>query len=158
MLLRYGTHTQTNIYKLDMIQRDELDTPVTVGTPISSVTEMVRHLGWEPLAARRRAYLFMIYKIALMLVGEPWGQDYKRFLARLGAQLTICDQKLRNFLCSSTLSLRFVLNQVFLFLYSLGPWAGWLTTTKRMTRGFHAWKYIHIYSQPTSTTSIIPLS
>ncbi len=28
-----------------------------------------------------------------------------------------------------------------------GPWAEWLTRTKRVTRGFHAWKYIPIYSQ-----------
>ena len=27
------------------------------------------------------------------------------------------------------------------------PWTEWLTTTKRVTRGFHAWKYIPIYSQ-----------
>ena len=26
------------------------------------------------------------------------------------------------------------------------PWTEWLTTTKRVTRGFHAWKYIPIYS------------
>ena len=42
------------------------------------------------------------------------------FWACLGAQLTICAQKWRNFVCSSTLSLRFVLSRVFLFLYSLG--------------------------------------
>ena len=27
------------------------------------------------------------------------------------------------------------------------PWTEWLTTTKQVTRGFHAWKYIPIYSQ-----------
>ena len=27
------------------------------------------------------------------------------------------------------------------------PWTEWLTTTKRVTRRFHAWKYIPIYSQ-----------
>ena len=26
------------------------------------------------------------------------------------------------------------------------PWTEWLTTSKRVTRGFHAWKYIPIYS------------
>ena len=41
------------------------------------------------------------------------------FWARLGAQLAICAQKRCNFVCSSTLSLRFVLSQV--FLYSLCP-------------------------------------
>ena len=65
---------------------------------ISSVTEMVGHLGWEPLATRRRNMrLCMMYKIAHTAVGDPWAE--------------------------------------------------WLTTTKRVTRGFHAWKYIPIYSQ-----------
>ena len=27
------------------------------------------------------------------------------------------------------------------------PWAEWLITAKRVTRGFHAWKHIPIYSQ-----------
>ena len=27
------------------------------------------------------------------------------------------------------------------------PWTEWLTTSKRVMRGFHAWKYIPIYSQ-----------
>ena len=38
-----------------------------------------------------------------------------------GAQLTICAQKLRNFVFSSTLSLRFVCSRVSVFLHSLGP-------------------------------------
>ena len=64
---------------------------------ISSVTEMVGHLGWEPLATRRRNMrLCMMYKIAHTVVGDPWTE--------------------------------------------------WLTTSKRVTRGFHAWKYIPIYS------------
>ena len=59
---------------------------------------MVGHLGWEPLATRRRNMrLCMMYKIAHTAVGDPWAE--------------------------------------------------WLTTTKRVTRGFHAWKYIPIYSQ-----------
>ena len=43
--------------------------------------------------------------------------------ACLGAQLTICAQKCRNFVCSSIVSLRFVLSRVCVFLYSLGPWS-----------------------------------
>ena len=43
------------------------------------------------------------------------------FRACLGAQLTICAQKLRNFVLFSTVSLRFVLSRVCVFLYSLGP-------------------------------------
>ena len=65
---------------------------------ISSVTEMVGHLGWEPLATRRRNMrLCMMYKIAHTVVGDPWAE--------------------------------------------------WLTTAKRLTREFHAWKYVPIYSQ-----------
>ena len=64
---------------------------------ISSVTEMVGHLGWEPLATRRRNMrLCMMYTIAHTVVGDPWTE--------------------------------------------------WLTISKRVTRGFHAWKYIPIYS------------
>ena len=39
------------------------------------------------------------------------------FRACLGAQLTICAQKLRNFVLFSTVSLRFVLSRVCVFLY-----------------------------------------
>ena len=35
------------------------------------------------------------------------------------------------------------------------PWAEWLTTTKRVTRGFHAWKYIPIYSQHAVVVLVI---
>ena len=41
--------------------------------------------------------------------------------ACLSAQLTICAQKWRNFVCSSTLSVRFVLSQVFIFFIVLAP-------------------------------------
>ena len=43
------------------------------------------------------------------------------FRACLGAQLTICAQKWRNFVLFSTVSLRFVLSRVCVFLYSVGP-------------------------------------
>ena len=100
MLLRYGTHkyTQKNIHKLDMIQRRAARYACNRYHNISSVTDMVGHLGWEPLTTRRRNMrLCMMYKIAHTVVGDPWTE--------------------------------------------------WLTTTKRVTRGFHAWKYIPIYSQ-----------
>ena len=45
------------------------------------------------------------------------------FRACLGAQRTICAQKWRNFVLFSTVSLRFVLSRVCIFLYSLGPWS-----------------------------------
>ena len=72
-------------------------TQYTAETETNGVTEMVGHLGWEPLATRRRNMrLCMMYKIAHTVVGDPWTE--------------------------------------------------WLTTSKRVTRGFHAWKYIPIYS------------
>ena len=52
---------------------------------------------------------------------SPGAKTINVFWACLGAQLTICDQKWRNFVCSSMLSLRFVLSRVCVFLYSLGP-------------------------------------
>ena len=94
----WDPHTQKNIYKLDIIQRRAARYTCNRRHNISSVTEMVGHLGWEPLATRRRNMrLCMMHKIAHTVVGHPWAE--------------------------------------------------WLTTTKRVTRGFHAWKYIPIYSQ-----------
>ena len=109
MLLRYGTHTpRKNIYKLDIIQRSAAIYTCSRWSNISSVTEMVGHLGWEPLATRRRNMrLCMMYMIAHSVVG--------------------------------------------------GPWAEWLTRTKRVTRVFHAWTYIPNYSQHyTYTFSFLP--
>ena len=99
MLLRYGTHTpRKKMYKLDIIQRRAARYTCNRWHNISSATEMVGHLGWEPLAKRRRNMrLCMMYKIAHTVVGDPWAE--------------------------------------------------WLTRTKRVTRGFHAWKCIPIYSQ-----------
>ena len=94
----WDPHTQNNIHKLDMIQRRAARNACNRYHNISSVTEMVGHLSWEPLATRRRNMrLCMLYTIAHTVVGDPWTE--------------------------------------------------WLTTTKRVTRGFHAWKYIPIYSQ-----------
>ena len=53
----------------------------------------------------------------------PGAKTINVFRACLGAQLTICAQKLRNFVLFSTVSLRFVLSRVCVFLYSLGPWS-----------------------------------
>ena len=93
----WDPHTQKNIHKLDMVQRRAARYTCNRYHNISSVTEMVGHLGWEPLATRRRNMrLCMMYKIAHTVVGDPWTE--------------------------------------------------WLTASKRVTRGFHAWKYIPIYS------------
>ena len=93
----WDPHTQKNIHKLDMVQRRAARYTCNRYHNISSVTEMVGHLGWEPLATRRRNMrLCMMYKIAHTVVGDPWTE--------------------------------------------------WLTISKRVTRGFHAWKYIPIYS------------
>ena len=94
----WDPHTQKNIHKLDMIKRRAARYACNLWHNISSVTEMVSHLGWEPLTTRRRnMHVCMMYKIAHTVVGDPWTE--------------------------------------------------WLTTTKRVTGGFHAWKYIPIYSQ-----------
>ena len=93
----WDPHTQKNIHRLDMVQRRAARYTCNRYHNISSVTEMVGHLGWEPLATRRRNMrLCMMYKIAHTVVGDPWTE--------------------------------------------------WMTTSKRVTRGFHAWKYIPIYS------------
>ncbi len=51
----------------------------------------------------------------------PWAKTINVFRACLGAHLTICAQKWRNLVLFSTVSLRFVLSQICVFLYSLGP-------------------------------------
>ena len=53
--------------------------------------------------------------------GTPVAKTINVFRACLCAQLTICVQKWRNFVLFSTVSLRFVLSRVCVFLYSLGP-------------------------------------
>ena len=55
--------------------------------------------------------------------GCPWPKTINVFRACLGAQLTICAQKCRNFVLFSMVSFRFVLSRVCVFLYSLGPWS-----------------------------------
>ena len=50
-----------------------------------------------------------------------WAKTINVFRACLGAQLTICAQKWRNFVLFSMVSFRFVLSRVCVFLYSLGP-------------------------------------
>ena len=52
---------------------------------------------------------------------QPGAKTMNVFRACLGAQLTICAQKCRNFVLFSTVSLRFVLSRVCVFLYSIGP-------------------------------------
>ena len=56
------------------------------------------------------------------LLNTPGAKIINVFRACLGAQFTICAQKLRNFVLFSTVSFRFVLSRVCVFLYSLGPW------------------------------------
>ena len=60
--------------------------------------------------------------------GKPrdiWGQDYKRFYEHVSvpnSQYVLRNDVPGNVACSSTLSLRFVLSRICVFLYSLGPW------------------------------------
>ena len=56
-----------------------------------------------------------------VLSTAPGAKIINIFRACLGAQLTICAQKWRNFVLFSTVSLRFVWSRVCVFLYSLGP-------------------------------------
>ena len=60
--------------------------------------------------------------IRLQLFLRHGAKTINVFRACLGAQLTICAQKWRNFVLFSTASLRFILSRVCVFLYSLGPW------------------------------------
>ena len=48
----WDPHTQKNIHKLDMVQRRAARYTCNRYHNISSVTEMVGHLGWEPLATQ----------------------------------------------------------------------------------------------------------
>ena len=57
-------HTKKNIHKLDMIQRIAARYACNRYHNISSVTEMVGHLGWEPLTTRRRNMRLCIYIIS----------------------------------------------------------------------------------------------
>ena len=52
---------------------------------------------------------------------RPGAKTINVFWACLGAQLTICAQKWRNFVLFSAVSLIFVLSRVCVFLYSPGP-------------------------------------
>ena len=63
------------------------------------------------------------------------------FRACLGAQLTICAQKWRNFVLFSTVSFRFVLSRVCVFLYSLGPWCGNIWCTFMWSLHHHHFKF-----------------
>ena len=56
-------------------------------------------------------------------VRKPGAKTINVFQAGLGAQLTICAQKWRNFVLFSTVSLRFVLSQVCVFFIVLAPGA-----------------------------------
>ena len=51
----------------------------------------------------------------------PWAKTINVFRACLGAQLTICAQKWRNYVLFTMVSFRFVLSRVCVFIYSLGP-------------------------------------
>ena len=64
-----------------------------------------------------------LFCVILVVVQQPPGaKTIKKSRAWIGAQLTICAQKWRNFVLFSTVSLRFVWSRVCVFLYSLGPW------------------------------------
>ena len=65
------------------------------------------------------------------------------FRACLGAQLTICAQKWRNFVLFSMVSFRFVFSRVCVFLYSLGP-----SAMHNLWCGYSLFHGIGIYTGP----------
>ena len=71
------------------------------------------------------------------LVWTPGAKTINVFRACIGAQLTICAQKWRNFVLFSTVSLIFVLSRVCVFLYSLGPSSRTLFVREDMCRDAH---------------------
>ena len=66
--------------------------------------------------------LLSSHLLPMLLQVQPGARTINVFRACLGAQLTICAQKWHNFVLLSTVSLRFVLSRVCVFLCSLGPW------------------------------------
>ena len=86
----------------------------------------------------------------------PGAKTIHVFRACLGAQLTICAQKWRNFVLFSTVSLRFVLSRVCVFLYSLGP-RQWQYTVSNKSLDFYALLCAHCNCSPVPVTSVIKL-
>ena len=82
----------------------------------------VRPLLWHPTSVTytRCGLSRLLY---VYVVPSPGAKTINVFRACLRAQLTICAQKWRNFVLFSTVSMRFVLSRVCVFLYSLGPWS-----------------------------------
>ena len=70
--------------------------------------------------------------------GRSGAKTIKKSRACLGAKLTICAQKLRNFICSSTLSLRFVWSRVCVFLYILGS----RLSRKKIEKSYMFWVFL----------------
>ena len=66
----------------------------------------------------RLSFPFLIVHLSILISGP---KTIKKSRAWIGAQLTICAQKLRNFVCSSTPSLIFVWSWVCVFFTVLGP-------------------------------------
>ena len=71
----------------------------------------------------------------------PGAKTINVFRACLGAQLTICAHKLRNFVLFSMVSFRFVLSRVCVFLYSLGPRKATLVLAWKAVK--HDWHILH---------------
>ena len=65
----WSPHTTENRHKLDRVQRRAARYACNRWHNTSSVSEMVRQLGWESLTARR---LHMMYRVARTPVGDAW--------------------------------------------------------------------------------------
>ena len=81
--------------------------------------------AWWPCRSTQASHQGIFFYIAVQTLCKksfPGAKTINVFRAWICAQLTICAQKWRNFVLFSTVSLRFVLSRVCVFLYSLGPW------------------------------------
>ena len=85
---------------------------------LSDITPWTCHYSHKFLPLLQTDFLTLFIRLFAI---TPWAKTINVFRACLGAQLTICAQKWRNFILFSTVSLRFVLSRVCVFLYSLGP-------------------------------------
>ncbi|XP_072028158.1 uncharacterized protein [Amphiura filiformis] len=69
----WDSHTQRNTSKLEQVQRSSARYVMSDYSKYSSVSTMLKHLGWTSLQERRlQSRLHMMYKISNNLVDIPW--------------------------------------------------------------------------------------
>ena len=89
----WGPYTQSNIYKVKMVQRRAIRWTLNNFSPYDSVSQMQSRLGWRSLDQRRAdAQLCMLYKIIHGLVAvslPPYFQQPER-MTRHSHPLALC--------------------------------------------------------------------